>query len=138
MRLLFSNALFRFVFLILLYIHIEQKYKLYSTKRLLTMGPKFHFFPVNLPVRINFRRSILAMSINISDLTLLFAHATWTYQGHIDQVRALGFIIRRKDPPNLYKIESAKESEKWCLNCSLENMVSFFKSKFILYTERVK
>jgi hypothetical protein len=41
-------------------------------------------------------------------------HPTWKSRGHFDWIWALSFIMCKKDPPNLYKIESAKESDKWC------------------------
>jgi hypothetical protein len=37
-------------------------------------------------------------------------HATRKSHGHIDWVTALGFIVCTEDPPNLYKIESTKQS----------------------------
>jgi hypothetical protein len=44
------------------------------------------------------------------------ANTTRKPHGHIDRVRAFGFIMGKEDYPNLYKFESAKELGKWSLN----------------------
>jgi hypothetical protein len=44
-------------------------------------------------------------------------------------VKVLALILCKVDLPKLYKIESAAESEKWCLNGWLYNMV--FLTKFL-------
>jgi hypothetical protein len=43
--------------------------------------------------------------------------------GHISRVSALGLILSKEDPLNVYKIESTLESDKLCLNGWLRNMV---------------
>jgi hypothetical protein len=43
-------------------------------------------------------------------------HATRKSPRHIAWVRALDLILCKQNPPNLYKIESAFESDKGCLN----------------------
>jgi hypothetical protein len=55
--------------------------------------------------------------------------------GHISWVRALGFILFKEDPPNLYKIESALESDKWSLNGWLWNM-TYFPKIYTIYIEK--
>jgi hypothetical protein len=53
-------------------------------------------------------------------------HATRKTLGYISLVRALGFILCTEDPLNLYKIESALESDKWCLNGWLKKIVFLY------------
>jgi hypothetical protein len=57
------------------------------------------------------------------------------FHGHISWVRALGFMLFEEDPPNLYKIETALESDKWSLNSWHWNMVYFLKI-FTIYTDK--
>ena len=52
-------------------------------------------------------------------------HATRKSPGNIIWVTALVLILCKEDPPKLYKNEFATESNKWCLNGSLQNMVFF-------------
>jgi hypothetical protein len=47
--------------------------------------------------------------------------------GHIAWVRALCIVLCKEDLPNLFKIESALESDKPCLNDWLKKKVYFFK-----------
>jgi hypothetical protein len=52
--------------------------------------------------------------------------------GYISWLRVFGFILCKEDPPNLYKIEPALESEKWCLNGRLKKMVIFVQNEYNL------
>jgi hypothetical protein len=63
-------------------------------------------------------------------------HATRKSHGHIDSVRASGFLICKTDPPNLYKFESAKESDKWYLNDWLEKVMFYSENLYTLHKER--
>jgi hypothetical protein len=58
--------------------------------------------------------------------------------GHISWVLAFGFYIVQRKRLNLYKIESALESDKWCLSGEIKKMVQFFENSYRLYTERTK
>jgi hypothetical protein len=41
-------------------------------------------------------------------------HATWKSLGYICWIRVLSLRMSIEDPPNLYKIESALASDKFC------------------------
>jgi hypothetical protein len=49
--------------------------------------------------------------------------ATKNDHGHINLIRPWGLILCKEDSPRLCKIESALESDKWCLNGWLKNIV---------------
>jgi hypothetical protein len=52
-------------------------------------------------------------------------HATRKYPGNIVCVTALVHILCKEHPPKMYKIEFATESDEWCLNGCLQNIVFF-------------
>jgi tellurite resistance-related uncharacterized protein len=52
-------------------------------------------------------------------------HATRKSPGNILCVRALLLILSKENPPKMYKIQFATESDEWCLNSCLKNIVSF-------------
>jgi hypothetical protein len=62
-------------------------------------------------------------------------HAMRKSHGHISWVRALVFMLFKEDPSNLYKIESALESDKWSLNSWHWNVV-YFSKLYTIYIEK--
>jgi hypothetical protein len=60
-------------------------------------------------------------------------HATQKFPD-IVSVKASFFLWCTEDPPNLYKIGSAKESDKWWFNVWLKNMVFRENIEIILKT----